>query len=170
MLSLFSDGGCLGPNPSPRGGTWAALAVNEKDKVAWEMSGCVRPAELGLATFSNNIGELLGAVHALEAMPAKWSGRLFTDSQVTLYRIVNPRPKNMLGVPESLYRRVLAVKANLGPIDVILLGGHPTEEELAAGFKRKNKLPVSRHNVRCDELCNLAKNDLMALIEAEGAK
>jgi hypothetical protein len=54
-------------------------------------------------------------------------------------------------------KRGEAAVARLGKIEVILLQGHPTKEDLANGLGKKRQLPVSEHNVWCDEACNAEK-------------
>jgi ribonuclease HI len=121
-----------------------------------EESGLVLPEEVRLERITNNLTELLAAVRALEAMPDGWAGVLYTDSQITLFR-VERRPgtakrAGMAGIPPDLIARRDHVHNRLGPYQVALLGGHPTREELAAG-KRREGMPCSPHNVACDEAC-----------------
>jgi ribonuclease HI len=159
---LYSDGGCVGPNPSPRGGTWAWCLVGPDGGREEEASGFVTPAEAGVETVTNNYAELLAAVLALESRPAGWSGVLHTDSQITLYRVErrppDRKPARMAGIPDNLAARLEAVKARLGDYRLVLLGGHPTRAELAAG-RRRDGLPCSPHNVYCDLLCSRAARE-----------
>ena len=109
---------------------------------------------------TNNLTELLAAVLGMESMPANWDGTLYTDSQVTLYRVERRSPRKkaarMNGIPSALVERLNAARNRLGNYSVILLGGHPTYSDLALGH-RPDGLPVSQHNVHTDKLCNLAK-------------
>jgi ribonuclease HI len=158
-LGLYSDGGCVGPNPSPRGGTWAWCLVGPGGEREQEASGFVTPDQAGLPAVTNNYAELLAAVLALESRPAGWSGVLHTDSQVTLNRVrrqpAGRKSPGMAGIPGDLAARLDAARARLGEYRVVLLGGHPTLGELAAG-RRRDGLPCSPHNVHCDLLCSRA--------------
>jgi hypothetical protein len=58
----------------------------------------------------------------------------------------------MAGIPACLQERLVAAKVRLGRYRVVLLGGHPTPEELAAGA-RAGAVPVSEHNCWCDAAC-----------------
>lgn len=155
--SLFSDGGVVARNPSLLGGTWAwRLVAADGVTVLREESGLVLPEEVGLERVTNNLTELLAAVRALEAMPDGWEGVLYTDSQITLYRVerraATAKQARMAGIPPDLIARRDTLHDRLGPYRLSLLGGHPTREELAAG-KRRDGMPCSPHNVACDEAC-----------------
>lgn len=149
IASAYSDGGCVGRNPSTLGGTWAYVLLSAAGEVLAEESGLVTPADVGLPAVTNNYTELLAAVRALEALPAGWQGTLYTDSFVTLCRITTG--KKFAGIPEPLRERCLTARAGLRH-RVVLLGGHPSRDDLFRG-RRKDGLPVSKWNVRCDALC-----------------
>ena len=151
---VYCDGGVIGPNPSAIGGTWAWCWVDSYGNRYRHAGGVVTPLRLGVEKVTNNVTELLAAVRLLLSLPDDWHGTLWTDSQVTLYRLTRPEA-GMTGVPErlaELLREVLKGKS----MNVVLCGGHPTKEELRGGFRKRNGLPVSRHNVFCDHLCNRA--------------
>lgn len=153
IAALYTDGGVIGRNPSSVGGTWAWCQVDENGVLGRWLSGIVEPIAAGLATITNNYTELLAAVEGLEKLPASWDGTVYTDSQVTLYRISKDRAKAKYnGIPAELVARVKTAKERLGAYKVVLLGGHPTRAELAAGV-RKDGYPCSQHNVFCDKLC-----------------
>lgn len=148
MLQLFTDGGVIGPNPSPLGGTWAWCLVVNNDRIAYHASGIVTPKDIGLPTVSNNVTELLAAVEGLDnavPQPVDW----FTDSGVTLWRLTTG--KKWAGVPDWLKARAIACRP--GVKSATLLGGHPNKAELASG-RRKDGKPVSEWNVWCDHECN----------------
>jgi len=163
---VYADGGVCLKNPSPIGGSWAWLQVAH-DEVLREASGHVTPGQAGFpgGTVSNNFTELLAAVLALEALPDGWCGTLYTDSQVTLYRLTGSRKFG--GIPEPLRRRCQAQLARVGFVRVVLLGGHPSRKDLAAGYRRDG-LPVSKFNVRADELCGLRARELAASLQPAG--
>lgn len=157
-LDLYADGGVIGRNPSPWGGTFAALLVDPfandgAGGILTLTSGIVTPADAGsgIAAITNNYTELLAAVRALDLAPSGWRGTLYTDSWVTLCRIVRPRA-GFAGIPDALQAELRAVKARAGRFDVILLDGHPTLAQLAAGVGKRGN-PVSKWNVECDREC-----------------
>lgn len=159
IVSLYCDGGVIKKNPSPFAGTWAWVALDESGGKVAEDSGAVTPAEIGLSTVSNNVTELLAAIKALQSVPARWEGKLFTDSMITQKRLSGGTAFN--GVPGWLRVQALELRRNR-KVRAILVGGHPTRVELGIGFRRKNGLLVSRWNVRCDELCGMVARKFFA--------
>lgn len=158
-MILFSDGGCVGPNPSPIGGMWAFCHVSyDMNTLVYSDTHIITPEEVGLPTVSNNVSELYAAIRALEYVPAGHHVTLHTDSVITLRRVLNPLNAGMVGVPDLLQERLVGAAQRLGEIKVILVGGHPTKAELASGVKQKNGLPVSRWNVLCDQTCNTTRD------------
>lgn len=149
--SLYTDGGCIGRNPSSLGGTWAWCLVDENGKLLEHESGIVEPSNIGLLTVTNNLTELLAAVKGLSVMPAKWSGIIYTDSLVTLRRITKSQKFN--GIPNWLRKETLDLRKNR-QWKVILVGGHPSKADLIRGKRKKNGLIVSQWNVFCDKECN----------------
>lgn len=158
VAAVYADGGIVGRNPSKVGGTWAYCRCDAVGvRLDWR-AGSVTPEEAGRAEVTNNFTELLAAVLALEGLPDGWAGTLYTDSQITAYRVGRERSK-FAGIPEPLVARVAAVRARLGRYRVVLLGGHPSYAELAAG-KRRDGLPCSWHNVFCDKQASRAGDHL----------
>ncbi len=153
VTHLYVDGGVCGPNPSKKGGTYAAVAVGADCLELWRTSGVLMPADIGLPAVTNNVTELYAAIVGLEALPAGWEGTVLTDSQVTRLRLYGGR---LRGVPECHQARLRALLGRLGRFRVKLLGGHPTRKELAAGCKAKSGRPVSPFNVLADRLCREA--------------
>lgn len=47
----------------------------------------------------------------------------------------------------------------------VLLQGHPTKADLACGIGKKRNLPVSIHNVWCDEACGKAAREFLENLE-----
>jgi ribonuclease HI len=152
IASVYCDGGVIGRNPSPHGGTWAYCRIDQAGVRVDHASGYVFPVIPG-NTVSNNVSELYAAVRALESLPDGWTGTLYTDSHVTECRVNRPRKASMKGVPCGLVEDLENVVDRLGTITVVLLGGHPTKAELYAGM-RKDGMLVSSHNVFCDHLCS----------------
>jgi ribonuclease HI len=150
ITSIYCDGGTIGKNPSPIGGTWGWCAVDEKDNGVIEKSGYV------LANgnpISNNYTEFLALLNALEAMEDNWSGYAYSDSQLTLGRFFHGwKTKN---IPEEFISRAQQAVGRLGKITPVLLSGHPTRTELKNGMTSSGR-PVSHHNARVDTLCTEA--------------
>lgn len=148
---LYADGGVILKNPSPHGGAWAFCWVSQGVRTRTD-SGLVLPREYGLEAVTNNVTELLAAVKALQSVEhvGGWRGVLWTDSQVTLYRLLNAR--SWKGIPYPLRDEALRLRRLLWPLDVRLVAGHPTLVQLAAGRDEKGT-PASEHNVWCDSAC-----------------
>ena len=53
-IALYTDGGVIGQNPSPIGGTWAWCMVGADGTRTRHAYGSVTPADLGTPTVSNN--------------------------------------------------------------------------------------------------------------------
>lgn len=152
--ALYTDGGVIGPNPSSLGGTWCWCLVNREDEMMTSSMGIVEPADIGLPQVTNNLTELYAALRALKSVPKDWSGTVYTDSKITMHRLLNSISFN--GIPEWLSEDVMEIR-RFGKYRVVLLGGHPTKAELERG-RRKDGALVSIHNVFCDLACQrLAK-------------
>lgn len=155
ITDLYCDGGVMGRNPSPLGGTWAWCKVADDVRMD-SHCGVVFPEPLGLSAISSCLAEFYAALMGLLSLPPGWAGRINTDSQVTLYRLEKRGPDRkavrMAGIPDPLIARLDQAKAALGPYSLRLLGGHPTKANLAAGRTARG-LPCSEHNVFCDRLC-----------------
>jgi ribonuclease HI len=155
IVAVYSDGGVVLKNPSPWAGTWAWVHVDEAGQVVNEGSG-VLPGSAARPV-SNNVAELEAAVRGIEALPAGCTPfALYTDSDVTAGRISATYSGTgytyaYRGISDALRERAQACIARY-EYGVVLLAGHPTRAELAAGRSRGG-LPVSPHNVRCDALC-----------------
>jgi ribonuclease HI len=159
--SVFCDGGLLGTNPNPLGGTWSWCHIYREEMVN-HASGVVEPHEFKMTTISNNVSELLAMVNCLDALPNGWSGGVYTDSNVTAKRAERPRSAKFNGVPQKLIDRLRAVRERLGRLEFVLLAGHPSESDLIRGRKVKSRLPVSKWNKLCDDMCNKERADFEA--------
>jgi ribonuclease HI len=148
--ALYTDGGLIGRNPSPIGGTWAWCTTSRQDGRIDHASGVILPADLGLACVTNNNAELWAMICGLEALPAGWTGTVFCDSMVTIGRMFYGW--RMVNVPVSLQKRADVVLTRLGRVKPVLLDGHPTQQHLQQA-RGKNGHPVSIHNVFCDRAC-----------------
>lgn len=147
---VYCDGGVIGPNPSPLGGTWAFCWVRH-GMVIRKGSGVITPADAQLTHVTNNLTELLAVVQGLTPLPPHWTGWLCTDSAITIQRLKGGFQGT--SVPDWLKRRVFKLRARSIRPQYLLLGGHPTAAELAAGTLTRNGRPCSPHNVWCDEEC-----------------
>jgi ribonuclease HI len=152
IASAYCDGGSIGSNPSAHGGTWACCHVNTRgERIKWD-SGIILPADFGVRNITNNVAELYAAVKCLEALPGGWSGNLYTDSQVTIYR-VGRKQSTFKNVPESLVHRLKRVRARLGKVEVRHIGRHAKRPDHIRG-PMLNRTPLSKHHVFCDQLCS----------------
>jgi DNA modification methylase/ribonuclease HI len=156
VTEVFADGGVVLVNPSPHGGTWAWCHVSGGERVR-EAGGTVTPAEIGMGKVSNNQTEFLALLLCLEALPDGWSGKVFTDSGVTLQRFRDAAKTN--GIPPVWVRRLAGVRHRLGELEYVLLGGHPSKADLARGSRSDGK-PVSAFNKWCDEECGRRAKEL----------
>lgn len=152
MISAFTDGGCVGRNPSKLGGTWAWVVVDADDKEVARASGVITPEQWGMPEVTNNATELLAALKLMEYLPNGWAGTLFTDSQITLFRITRENSK-FNGIPDAIEADVKFHRRRLGDFKVVLLDGHPTKAQLDTGIGKRGH-GCSRWNVLCDVLCN----------------
>lgn len=177
MIDLYCDGGLIGSNPSKIGGTWAWVQVEDGQEVGHDC-GHLTPVSIALNAVTNNFTELYAVCRGLRRMPTGWNGVIYTDSNVTRLRVrLNGKGKPaMRGIPLWLQARLIAEQSRLGKYKVSLLAGHPTKQELADGFRERignpvwgrpeGNVPVSKHNVRCDELCKEAGRKYLASLES----
>lgn len=171
MISkAFCDGGVVLRNPSLLGGTWACVVSFDSGR-DHERSGVVLPEDYQVESITNNFTELLAAIKALELVLAFYGEAesplrpltLFTDSQVTQRRLLNPKAK-FAGIPPKMRKRVHSLVGELhGRLQVELLDGHPTKLHLLRGTGKRGH-PVHHLQARCDELCGIeSKNFLRTL-------
>lgn len=149
-LACEGCGGLRYVNPSPFGGTWAYCHVDAANARTAEKAGLILPADVGLPAISNNTSEFAALARCLRALPDGWSGKVYSDSEVTLNRFFGDGGET--GLPTGWLPAARANLKRLGALEPVLLGGHPNKAELEAG-RRKDGRPVSRHNVWCDQAC-----------------
>lgn len=149
---LYCDGGVVGRNPSPIGGTFAWCLVDAGERVAERVGGLL-PSDMGVLHVSNNNSELTALLDGLENLPAGWDGRVNSDSQVALGWVFLGWSQEK--VPAPLRERLNAMRQSgrLAGLRWRLLQGHPTKADLACGIGKKRTLPVSEHNVYVDQAC-----------------
>jgi ribonuclease HI len=150
IVAVYADGGVIRSNPSPIGGTWAWCQVDEANQRVRCDSG-VYPTNGAQVT--NNQAEYIALCKALAALPAGWTGTVYCDSLVTIGRLF--RLYGNSGIPDAWVTRARQLVKRLGRVETVLLQGHPTRAELLAGVGSKG-LPVSEHNVWCDQACTEA--------------
>ncbi len=162
MSNLYCDGGVIGHNPSPIGGTWAFRRV-DRGLVMAEQSGVITPETAELPAITNNLTEMLALVRGLQSLPNYWTGTIFSDSQITLGRaFLGWKWKN---IPMWLHHEFQKERTRLtrwNLIDHVLLQGHPTRAELNAGTGSRG-YPVSEHNVWCDLACGQQASEFLKL-------
>jgi ribonuclease HI len=160
MNELYCDGGVIGHNPSPKGGTWAFRILTD-GVVVCEKSGVITPQEAQMPEITNNLTEMMALVNGLEALLSDWVGTVLSDSQVTLGRaFLGWKWKN---VPLWLHHRYQVARTRLVNWDSLqwtLLQGHPTKAELTAGVGSRG-YPVSIHNQWCDKACGQAAEEFL---------
>lgn len=154
VVAVYADGGIVGKNPSIIGGTWAWCHVDKHGIKLKKKSGIITPVG---GPVSNNDSELQAVLNALEVLPFGWSGVVYTDSWVTICRIVNEKYDTL---NPFMVERIKNVKARV-TFEMVLLGGHPNKKELRAG-KKKDGRPVSILNVWCDKTCTKRAQQLLA--------
>ncbi len=149
---LYADGGVIGPNPSPIGGTWAWCLVDEQGARVAADSGTLLQADVGLPTVTNNVTELYALIVGCEALPTGWRGVVCSDSWISLQRVF--RGAKLNHVPLWLCQRLGALlkSGRLADCTYELLDGHPTRAELESGIGKRGHR-VSEHNVFCDSAC-----------------
>jgi len=150
---MYCDGGLLTPAPSEYGGTYAWCRVRD-GQIIDSASGLFLTGP-GMPTVENNLTEIIALTQALASLPDRWSGRLYSDNMNALQRAQGRFA--MRNVPEEWKEKLFANTRRLGAITYVLLGGHPTDADLASGRRKKDGKPVSQWQRWCDkECCRLA--------------
>lgn len=157
-IAVYADGGLCLSNPSPYGGSWAYVMVDENQKVFREQSGFMTPQQLEMPVATNNVMELYALVRAILCTSVDASPHFYTDSKVTLLRVFGG--SRLANVPAWLLEATEAAQFLLPCFPgfaYTLLQGHPSQIELNGGTGDTGR-PVSIHNARCDELCRTQAN------------
>jgi len=128
IIACYADGGVIGRNPSQIGGTFAWCHIDANNRQVASYSGVITPVEAALPAITNNLTEMLALVAGLEALPLHWRGTVYSAALQHIDR------------PHCTY---------------VLLDGHPTQAQLAAGKGKRGAL-VSEWNVWCDKACGAA--------------
>ena len=154
VVSVYSDGGLIRSNPSTIGGTWSCCHVTADNERVWSKSGVIvaDQADPLFAEVGNNQVEFRALLEGLEALPDGWLGTAYTDSLLTIRRFRDLERTGLVGIPIDWRRRAAVVLGRLGRIEYVLLDGHPTKAQLAAGVGKRGN-PVSEWNVWCDKAC-----------------
>jgi ribonuclease HI len=151
MNQLFCDGGVIGLNPSPIGGTWAIRLLME-DSLVHADSGILLCGN-SENKITNNITEMLALVHGLESLTNFDDWTVYSDSLVTIGRASmgwqwNHMPLDIVNRWKAQVKRL----ENYSKFKWVNLEGHPTKADLAAGIS-KNGRPVHLQNKLCDKEC-----------------
>ncbi len=163
LAAIYADGGCVGSNPSLHGGVWAWCGVTAEGQMVVSDSGLILPGDVGMPAITNNLSEYVALVRALEYLPDGWSGRVCSDSSVSLGRLF--RGWKHTGIPPEWIGRARRAKQRLGDLTEVLHDGHPTKAQLASGIGKRGH-PVSSFNVFCDRECNrVARKQLEVMVE-----
>ena len=156
ITALYADGGVIGHNPSTDGGTWSWIQLDDKlpsPTMSSYGTGVITPEMAGLPAITNNLTEILALIYGLEALPADFSGVVYSDSMVSLGRLF--QGWQWQHVPMWVHKRYQAARERLlfwPTIKYVLLDGHPTKAQLASGVGKRGH-PCSIWNVRCDKMC-----------------
>jgi ribonuclease HI len=160
VVEVYADCGVVGASRSAIGGPWAFCLVDEMGIRVVERMGVIRPGSHGFPDVTNNQTELFALLRGLATVVEMegdgWSGKVCTDSLVTIRRVQGFWERGMpMTVPKEWVVRLGAVLRRLGTVEYVNLKGHPNKEQLKAGVTAKGK-PVSVHNKWCDDACNKA--------------
>ncbi len=162
IISMYADGGVIGPNPSMLGGTWAYCLVDMQGLRIQTDSGIILPAparvhpsgfhdyEVGTKAVECNQSEFYAFLRGLRSLPDGWSGNIYSDSKNTIGRFFHGY--GMSGIPDRWQQMAIEQVRRLGKLCPILLDGHPTRAQLLAGIGKRGQ-PVSEHNCWCDQEC-----------------
>lgn len=154
ITELYVDGGVIGSNPSAIGGTYAVRLVYDDGHV-YGYSGAVSATEMH-GDVTNNQTEMLALLMGLRYLPDDFKGTVYSDSMVTLGRaFLGWKWTRVPGWMHRFYRDQRRRLINWDQIKWVLLDGHPTKAQLAAGIGKRGH-PVSEHNVWCDRACTEA--------------
>jgi ribonuclease HI len=169
--AVYGDGGTIGKNPSPDGGTWAWVAVDEDGwMIHWEHGwftpplteegGCETREPDHLPVVENNQSEfaaILLALRSIKSVRPDWNGLVFTDNLTTIRRW--SRAGSLKNIPRDWQQEMARIQRMPGlvgdPSRWTLLDGHPSKAHILAGIGKRG-YPVSVHNKQCDELCKMA--------------
>lgn len=159
MNTLFADGGVILKNPSPVGGTWAYRHVADNDDVINEFAAVITLAEAKVKAVTNNQTEMLAVINGLAILPDNWIGTVCSDSKITLGRLFwgwrwSEIPLWLIEEHDRQRARLV----HFEKFQVLLVDGHPTKAQLAAGIGKRGN-PVSEHNVWCDHACRTAAKE-----------
>lgn len=146
---VFADGGVVGANPSPLGGTWAYRVLRDQE-IVHEEAGAIPPK---YGPVSNNLSELVAVLRGLEWVRMQGVPAVFvaSDSLITLRRICSDRAA-WNGIPGLVREWAHEILREVEVCAAVLLDGHPTRAHLAAGVGKSGR-PVSEHNLWCDRAC-----------------
>lgn len=157
-VSLYTDGGVVGSNPSSIGGTVAFYIIGQKNEVLSNYSSFLHPNFMGSDKVTNNQTELWALLLGLAHLKPDQIAHVYCDSEISLGRVF----KNyaMANIPKFMFYVLMHIKRmeNFKKLEYTLLSGHPTKRQLELGTGKGGR-PVSEWNVNCDRDCNLRSVD-----------
>lgn len=157
VTTLYCDGGVFRPRRCEVG-SWAWVgADNQGRRVAYQRGWLEAHGVVGDGV-TNNISEfaaMMKAVEAIGKVSPGWSGRVASDSQITIGRFRDGWRQR--GLPRGWTTRLTQALDRVGDLEYVHLKGHPNKAEISQGegVRRRNgrRYPVSEHQVFCDSLC-----------------
>jgi hypothetical protein len=171
VVRVFTDASQIWRGPTVEVGVCGYLFIGEGEETVASYSGVVTPQEVWKERLESSFLEAYAVLIALEHLPDYWSGEVLTDSSeacawfTEMLSWGDERDTRWscqilalerAGMPRLVRMRCLAAINRADELKFTLVGGHPKEAELAAGYKTRGDglvVPVSRHNVACDHLC-----------------
>lgn len=168
MIRLYTDAGLLSPNPSPKGGVYGFVIIDDDDNILMEKSGVIDAKTLGHDGYcSSNVAELYALCYGVLSLPVGSHAGIYCDNEVAVGRVFLAQKR--AGVPPWLSEMVDNARLrlqNLSKFEYAFTGGHPTKAELEKGetmsrygkdgqLYRKAGLHVSKWNCHADNLCKI---------------
>lgn len=153
MLALYTDGGLASANPSSLAGSWAWVLVAD-DAFVSEDCGFIRAGDMPDGRVTSNQVEFYAVLQGLQNFADSVDVAVYMDSEVTYRRVAEMGAR--VGIPDEWYH-VMGAQLRRHRATFHLLAGHPSIVDLERGTKA-NGTPVSKWNIRADNLCKMAAN------------
>ena len=159
MSILYADGGCIGSNPSPIGGTWAYVLIhNDGETILKQDSGVITAEEMECPCTNNQMEFYAILRGMINANPNRLK-MVCSDSNITLGRFF--KGWSITNIPTWMLKsfREMKLLYNTNPftgaikMKYTLIDGHPTKDQLENGFGKRGHI-TSKFNVLCDQMCN----------------
>lgn len=169
-INIYTDGSVIASNPSPYGGSYGFVGVDENDLGVFEGYGYIRPdflykddrsrEENQVDLITSNVMELLAVYYGLYTvryLPEHVRISIYTDSTLNL-RWWKSENRDMTVFPSCIYQMRDAISSIVDRTEFKLIAGHPSKKDLVKGHK--DGVPVSVWNKRADELASLSYRSL----------